>query len=884
MLKQAVRVTSTRRLHSQRVGSGGGFVAKSLGVRNGLWQNKRAPHQVMMNPYGLMFTRSFNFTKPFVKLVRIPGYIGGTMAAGGSYVAYKVDQMSNYTQDTFGNIKDFTSDWISRSLDFLKEFSSDKLSGGGDGTSETSGGSGGGNGGDGGGDSTTAVGGATAAAVAVSSEESREDNEDEELEEFELDEEEDDTNDQMLNLTKQMIEIRNLVSSIDDSNTLKLPSIIVIGSQSSGKSSVLESIVGHEFLPKGDNMVTKRPIELTLVNSPELAEQDSTIEFPDLRLKFLDFKQAQKILVDLNLQVPNSEFISNDPINLTIKSPKIPDLSLVDLPGYIQVESADQPLELKQKIRNLCLKYLEAPNVILAISAANVDLANSSALRAARLVDPRGERTLGVITKLDLVEPQVANSILINKKYPLRLGYVGVITKAPNTNHSSLFKKSLLTSYQSYLSQQAFETQYFQTHKNEFLNCIVSTKNLKRKLIKILEKSMTDNLRPTHLAIQKEFEETNYKFKVEFNDLPLTPQMYIANNLDILKLSIKELSQNFSKKELKSLVRNELDQQVLDLLAKDYWSLDKDQLKELQTIDTASNKRSIGTNKIDKNIGYWERKLDLISGDLTKLGVGRLSTNLITNALLQEVENLVNNTQLKNHPKTLKQIKEVANQVLGSKYYSTADQVENCIKPFKYEIEIEDREWSSSRENSIKLMKEEIKNCDEMLNNLKTQIGGRKLSQVVKYLKSLNNSEVDLNSNEALGFSYNLIEKGRLGCFLQDRLSLLKMRYQFLKSSSKCKSKENKVNCPEVYLDLINEKLTSTSILFLNVELLNDFYYNFPRELDLNFFNKLSFDDLEQLAKEDPKIEYHINLQKRKDLLSLALNKMESILAIKRMN
>lgn len=816
---------------------------------------------------GLIFTRQINFTKPFFKLVRIPGYIGGTMAAGGSYMAYKVDQMSTYTQDTLGSFKDFTSDFFNRSKEYFGGL------GGPEAGSE--GPDGGGDGGD-----TTAAAGATAAAVAVSSDDSedekqQEEDEESELEEFEL--EEDDTDDQIMNLSKQMIEIRNLVASIDDSNTLKLPSIVVIGSQSSGKSSVLESIVGHEFLPKGDNMVTKRPIELTLVNSPEMGEQENSIEFPDLRLKLLDFKQAQKILVDLNLQVPNTEFISNDPINLTIKSPKIPDLSLVDLPGYIQVESADQPLELKQKIRSLCLKYLEPPNVILAISAANVDLANSSALRAARIADPRGERTLGVITKLDLVEPQIANSILNNKKYPLRLGYVGVITKGPNT--LSIFKKNMLTSYQSYLSQQTFESQYFLSHRSDFLNCVVSTKNLKRKLIKILEKSMSDNLRPTHLAIQKEYEETNYKFKVEFNDLPLTPQIYMANNLDILKLSIKELSQNFSKKELKSLVRNELDQKVLDLLAKDYWTLDKDQLKELQAIDT--NKRQGKSEKA----GVWERKLDLISGDLTKLGIGRLSTNLITNALLQEVENLVKNTELKNHPETLKQIKEVANQVLGNKYYSTADQVENCIKPFKYEIEIEDREWMSSRDNAVLLMKEEIKNCDEMLNNLKNQIGGRKLSQVIKYLQSLNgHSDVDFNSNETLGFSYNLIEKGRMGCFLQDRLAVLKMRYQFLKSNNKCKSKLNKVNCPEVYLDLINEKLTSTSILFLNVELLNDFYYNFPRELDVNFFNKLNLDDLEQLAKEDPRIEYHINLQKRKDLLALALSKMESILAVKRMN
>lgn len=54
----------------------------------------------------------------------------------------------------------------------------------------------------------------------------------------------------LVQLTKKLIEIRNVLLSVDQSDALKLPSIVVIGSQSSGKSSVLEAIVGHEFLPK----------------------------------------------------------------------------------------------------------------------------------------------------------------------------------------------------------------------------------------------------------------------------------------------------------------------------------------------------------------------------------------------------------------------------------------------------------------------------------------------------------------------------------------------------------------------------------------------------------------------------------------------------------
>ncbi|KAF1856031.1 hypothetical protein Lal_00001056 [Lupinus albus] len=175
--------------------------------------------------------------------------------------------------------------------------------------------------------------------------------------------------DQMMVLTKKMIEIRSILQRVGQSSTLTLPSIVVIGSQSSGKSSVLEAIVGHEFLPKGSNMVTRRPIELTLVNTPSSREEYG--EFPDLGLRRIsDFGSIQRTLTELNLAVPDSQCVSDDPIHLTIYSPNVPDLSLIDLPGYIQVVGQNQPLELKQKISELCDKYIQPPNVILAISAA----------------------------------------------------------------------------------------------------------------------------------------------------------------------------------------------------------------------------------------------------------------------------------------------------------------------------------------------------------------------------------------------------------------------------------------------------------------------------------------------------------------------------------
>jgi hypothetical protein len=122
-------------------------------------------------------------------------------------------------------------------------------------------------------------------------------------------------------------------------------------------------------------MVTRRPIELTLVHTEEEGEY---CEFPDLRMgKITSFEKVQKILTDLNLAVTDEECVSSIPIELVIHSPKVPDLTLVDLPGYIQMVNKNQPLNLKNKISELCQKYIQEPNIILAVCAADVDLANS---------------------------------------------------------------------------------------------------------------------------------------------------------------------------------------------------------------------------------------------------------------------------------------------------------------------------------------------------------------------------------------------------------------------------------------------------------------------------------------------------------------------------
>ena len=94
-----------------------------------------------------------------------------------------------------------------------------------------------------------------------------------------------------------------------------------------------------------------------------------------------------------------------EPISLTIYSTKLVDLTLVDLPGMTKVPIKGQPMDIEKQIRRLTLKFIEPQNaLILALTAANTDLANSDALQLAREVDPEGDRTIGVVTKIDLMD------------------------------------------------------------------------------------------------------------------------------------------------------------------------------------------------------------------------------------------------------------------------------------------------------------------------------------------------------------------------------------------------------------------------------------------------------------------------------------------------
>lgn len=216
---------------------------------------------------------------------------------------------------------------------------------------------------------------------------------------------------------------------------------------------MLENIVGRDFLPRGSGIVTRRPLILQLINVPSDRDDipgGEEVHIPHTAAsvaghgewaefhhqpgrKFEDFGQVKQEIENETARIAgNNKGINRQPINLKIFSPHVLNLTLVDLPGLTKVPIGDQPSDIEKQTRTLISEYIAKPNsIILAVSPANVDIVNSEALKLARHVDPMGRRTIGVLTKLDLMDHGTnAMDILSGRVYPLKLGFIGVVNRS----------------------------------------------------------------------------------------------------------------------------------------------------------------------------------------------------------------------------------------------------------------------------------------------------------------------------------------------------------------------------------------------------------------------------------------------------------------------
>lgn len=207
--------------------------------------------------------------------------------------------------------------------------------------------------------------------------------------------------------------------------------------------------------------------------------------------KFHSFQQIrQEIVRETDRLTGGNLGISNQPISLKIYSPRVLALTLVDLPGMAKVPVGDQPENIEEQIHDMIMEYITNPNaIILAVTAANTDIANSDALQLAKVADPYGNRTIGVLTKLDLMDPGTdASDVLMNRVYPLRRGYIGVVNRGQkDINEDLSIQNGLRKEDQFFKSHPVYSTDRGVTPK-------LGTKVLAKSLNNILMHHIRDVL------------------------------------------------------------------------------------------------------------------------------------------------------------------------------------------------------------------------------------------------------------------------------------------------------------------------------------------------------------------------------------------------------
>uniref|UniRef100_K7GD02 MX dynamin like GTPase 1 n=1 Tax=Pelodiscus sinensis TaxID=13735 RepID=K7GD02_PELSI len=289
---------------------------------------------------------------------------------------------------------------------------------------------------------------------------------------------------------------------------LALPAIAVIGDQSSGKSSVLEALSGVA-LPRGSGIVTRCPLEL------KLKKLGIVTRCPlELKLKKLDEELHDPSVVEKEIRKAQNAIagegvgISRELISLEISSPNVPDLTLIDLPGIARVAVGNQPQDIGEQIKKLIKKFIDKQETInLVVVPSNVDIATTEALKMAQEVDPDGERTLGILTKPDLVDRGTEESvvdIVRNLVIHLRKGYMIVKCRGQQDIHDNLTLASAIQKERAFFEEHEHFRVLLQENK---ATIPILAEKLTAELVEHINKSLPVLEEQINIQLQKATEE-----------------------------------------------------------------------------------------------------------------------------------------------------------------------------------------------------------------------------------------------------------------------------------------------------------------------------------------------------------------------------------------
>lgn len=345
------------------------------------------------------------------------------------------------------------------------------------------------------------------------------------------------------------IDLIDTLRSVGVQNDVSLPTIVVIGDQSSGKSSVLEALSGVA-LPRGSGIVTRCPLELRLRNVTGVKWKAVLTYCPKSRpdkkgnnakkFEFEDTSSVEKHVTDAQNELAGEGVgICDDLITLEVMSKDVCDLTLIDLPGIVRVPVAGQPEDIGDQIKSLIMKYINKRETInLVVVPCNIDIATTEALRMAQDVDPEGIRTVAILTKPDLIDRGTEKSILNvvhNKVIHLRKGYIMVKCRGQQQINDRIPLEEALE----------MEKEFFQNHDS--FRCLLSENKATIKCLAVkLTKELVNHIKNSLQQLDEQFKKLLWNVKNELKECEGGPPQDPRGAKEFLIKTIKKFNDDVS--------------------------------------------------------------------------------------------------------------------------------------------------------------------------------------------------------------------------------------------------------------------------------------------------------------------------------------------------
>eukprot|EP00276_Gloeochaete_wittrockiana_P017822 CAMPEP_0184350994 /NCGR_PEP_ID=MMETSP1089-20130417/43307_1 /TAXON_ID=38269 ORGANISM="Gloeochaete wittrockiana, Strain SAG46.84" /NCGR_SAMPLE_ID=MMETSP1089 /ASSEMBLY_ACC=CAM_ASM_000445 /LENGTH=816 /DNA_ID=CAMNT_0026684165 /DNA_START=17 /DNA_END=2467 /DNA_ORIENTATION=+ len=289
--------------------------------------------------------------------------------------------------------------------------------------------------------------------------------------------------DDLFKKVRPLLDIIDRLRDCGLESLINLPRIAVVGEQSTGKSSCLEALVGEDFLPKSAELATRAPLWLRMIRDSSLGGLRALIGTAADAKHPVSFANIATAIRHYQDQLAGtSKGIVNKPVFLDIFAPDCPDLTLVDLPGVAKnpIVNSDQPDNIEEITKDLIGEFIrDKETVILAVVPANMDIAASDAIKLARRFDPSGDRTIGVLTKIDIMDLGTnARRILSGEYVKLKLGFVAVKNRSQKELNDGITVREGIK----------VEARYFSEHAayKDLPPAMFGVKSLAKRLMQIL--------------------------------------------------------------------------------------------------------------------------------------------------------------------------------------------------------------------------------------------------------------------------------------------------------------------------------------------------------------------------------------------------------------